>query len=119
MKEKGSSNLNQARIATLILLSLYVPVMNAQRSTANISGNKVASPPAASDENFDLTSGQVADQQKYSQPLRPQFHYTALQGPLRDATGLVYYQGEYHLFNIFDEWSRKSWVHTYTLGTCC
>jgi sucrose-6-phosphate hydrolase SacC (GH32 family) len=76
-----------------------------------MSGNNVSAPPSSSSENFDLTPEQVADQQNYSQPLRPQFHYTALQGALRDATGLLYYRGEYHLFNIYDEWSRKSSAH--------
>jgi fructan beta-fructosidase len=59
----------------------------------------------------ELTPAEVADQQNYRQPLRPQFHYTALQGHIGDATGLVEYEGEYHLFNIFDEWGRRSSAH--------
>jgi sucrose-6-phosphate hydrolase SacC (GH32 family) len=59
----------------------------------------------------EITPEEVAEQQHYNQPLRPQFHYTALQGHIGDATGLFFYRGEYHLFNIFDEWSRKSSVH--------
>ena len=59
----------------------------------------------------DLTPAEVASQQNYNQPLRPQFHYTALQGHIGDATGLFSYRGEYHLFNIFDEWSRRSSAH--------
>jgi len=34
-----------------------------------------------------------------------------LQGHIGDATGLVTYRGEYHLFNIFDEWARRSGAH--------
>jgi fructan beta-fructosidase len=62
-------------------------------------------------EQTDLTPAEAADQQNYNQPLRPQFHYTAIQGHIGDATGLIYYKGEFHLFNIFDEWSQKSSAH--------
>jgi fructan beta-fructosidase len=54
---------------------------------------------------------EVADQQHYRQPLRPQFHYTPIQGHIGDATGLIYYAGEYHLFNMFDAWSQKRMSH--------
>jgi fructan beta-fructosidase len=59
----------------------------------------------------DLKPEEVADQQHYNQPLRPQFHYTPIQGHIGDATGLIYYRGEYHLFNMYDEWSRKRLGH--------
>src|SRR3984957_13656280 len=62
-------------------------------------------------DGADLTPEEVADQQNYAQPLRPQFHYTPIQGHIGDATGLIYYRGEYHLFNMYDEWSRKRLDH--------
>jgi fructan beta-fructosidase len=67
-------------------------------------------------EEVNLTPEAVADEQNYDQPLRPQFHYTPIQGDLNDATGLIYYRGEYHLFHMYDEWSRiraahKRWGH--------
>ena len=34
----------------------------------------------------------------YTEEYRPQFHYTQAQGFVNDPNGLVYYQGEYHLF---------------------
>ncbi len=49
----------------------------------------------------------LAGAETYRQPLRPQFHYTPIQGHIGDATGLIYYQGQYHLFNMFDEWSQN------------
>jgi hypothetical protein len=67
-----------------------------------------ASPAQGLSDRIEMTPAEVADEQNYDQPLRPQFHYTTLQGHIGDATGLVSYRGEYHLFNIFDEWARKN-----------
>src|SRR5438477_3526763 len=66
--------------------------------------------------DVDLTPEEVADQQHYHQPLRPQFHYTPIQGHIGDATGLIYYAGEYHLFNTFDPWSQKRMAHKQWAG---
>jgi fructan beta-fructosidase len=70
-----------------------------------------ASPAQGLSDHIEMTPSEVADEQNYDQPLRPQFHYTTLQGHIGDATGLVSYRGEYHLFNIFDEWARKNGAH--------
>jgi fructan beta-fructosidase len=34
----------------------------------------------------------------YNQTYRPQFHFTSRKNPLNDPNGMVYYDGEYHLF---------------------
>ncbi len=52
----------------------------------------------------------------YGHLLRPQFHFTPVQGHMADTTGLIYYQGTYHLFHMFDRWERrrnkhKQWGH--------
>ena len=62
-------------------------------------------------DRADITFEEAARERHYQQPLRPQFHYTPIQGHIGDATGLIYYAGEYHLFNMYDEWSRRRAAH--------
>lgn len=45
-----------------------------------------------------LAEGQAAGVSSYDERYRPQFHFTAETGWLNDPNGLVYYEGEYHLF---------------------
>ena len=54
----------------------------------------------------------------YDQPFRPQYHYSPKQHWTNDPNGLVYFEGEYHLFyqyNPFGEtWGHMSWGHAVT-----
>src|SRR4026207_1667370 len=57
----------------------------------------------------------VIGQRPHREPLRPQFHFTPARNFMNDPNGLVFYQGEYHLFyqhNPFgDRWGHMSWAH--------
>lgn len=67
--------------------------------------------PKPPDSDFDITIAELAGQRHYAHPLRPQLHYTPIQGHIGDATGLFYYAGEYHLFYMYDQWSRRRLAH--------
>ncbi len=59
---------------------------------------------------------QIVGQDKlYQEENRPQFHFTTRRGWINDPNGLIYYDGEYHLFyqhNPYErEWENMHWGH--------
>ena len=51
----------------------------------------------------------------YSQPYRPQFHFSPIDKWMNDPNGMVYYEGEYHLFYQYypdsTVWGPMHWGH--------
>lgn len=61
-------------------------------------------------------SDRIAGQDSlYREQRRPQYHFSARRGWINDPNGLIFYEGEYHLFfqhNPFErEWENMSWGH--------
>ena len=100
-----------------LIAGLFLVLLNckatAQQKNANASDTVKKIPLT---DPYQLNYKDVYDNMHYNQPLRPQVHYTPITGQIADATGLVKYKGKYHLFYMFDEWSKqrrdnKNWGH--------
>jgi hypothetical protein len=73
----------------------------------NAPGRFYELPPRWSGEHNDpeyIQPDIVAENYHYNQTYRPQYHFTALHVHIGDATGLIVYKGQYHLFCMFDPW---------------
>jgi fructan beta-fructosidase len=62
-----------------------------------------------------LAAAALAQSAYYDEPWRPQFHFTPAKNFMNDPNGLVYYEGEYHLFYQYNPqgnvWGHMSWGH--------
>ena len=69
----------------------------------------------------------VGQDNLYKEKNRPQFHFTTRRGWINDPNGLIYYDGEYHLFyqhNPYErEWENMHWdmlsAKTLYIGNNC
>jgi len=62
-----------------------------------------------------LASVAAGPQGFYMEPFRPQYHFTPEKNWMNDPNGMVFYEGEYHLFYQYnpagDKWGHMSWGH--------
>ena len=71
---------------------LDVSEFNGKRVTLNIDKENEAFNKIYQDDTF------PGEDELYKEQLRPQIHFSTRRGWINDPNGLVYYDGEYHLF---------------------
>jgi sucrose-6-phosphate hydrolase SacC (GH32 family) len=76
---------------------------------------QVSSPANSVDPAKDMQTFQSYLDTGYNQKHRPQFHFTSRKNWLNDPNGMVYYDGEYHLFFQHNpkenKWGNMTWAH--------
>lgn len=93
----------------------FVDVSAFSNQTAVVSVNSLA-PGSSGLSSIVQTNGIVGGGNLYQETLRPQIHFSTKRGWLNDANGMVYYNGNYHLYYQHDpfNWNgagQKWWGH--------
>lgn len=72
-------------------------------------------PEEDSDFDADLINQHMETEVTFNERYRPQYHYTPKINWMNDPNGLVYYEGQYHLFHQYNpfgnRWGYMSWNH--------
>jgi fructan beta-fructosidase len=93
----------------------FVDVSAFQGQTATVTVNNLSV--GSTGLSFIVQSNGIVDATNlYSESLRPQLHYSSKRGWLNDANGMIYYQGQYHLYYQHDPFNyngadQKFWGH--------
>ena len=86
-----------------------VTAFNGKRLTIKYAGSKEGLKKIYQDDEI------FGQDSLYKEETRPQIHFTTRRGWINDPNGMIYYDGEYHLFyqhNPFEsEWENMSWGH--------
>lgn len=92
----------------------FVDVSPFQGQTATLTVDSL-SPGSSGLSSIVQSNGIVGATNLYHETLRPQIHFSSRRGWLNDANGMVFYNGEYHLYYQNDPytWSgnHKHWGH--------
>jgi levanase len=84
-------------------------------AAALTAGLLAAAPAQASAPLGSTAAAAAAEPALYSEPYRPQFHYTPAKNWMNDPNGPIFYQGQYHLFYQYNPsgstWGNISWGH--------
>ena len=90
-------------VLTLVIFLAYNSNTSYQQEAAGVI-------PVANEDRVDVWSEEI-----YRETYRPQLRYTPAENWMNDPNGMVYYDGEYHLFYQYNPfgntWGHMSWGH--------